>query len=401
MTLPLTVDISADCETEFSKNDSCANNGNNEDVNACPSSEDAAISADADASPNSLEGIVLRATSGVYIVQPSDTEGAMNAAHAYVLPGGELRCALRGNLKKDFTFSTSGSLPRRVTRAKRSFTYDVVAIGDRVRFTTIDAENGIIEEILPRTTRFARSSFRGREQTLVTNLDQLVIVFACAEPNPDLWRIDRWIVAAESNELEPLIIANKRDLVDEATFQERFGEFIRIGYRVIATSVAQHVGIDPLREALRGRISAFTGPSGVGKSSLLNSVQPGLKLSVGDIGQVTFKGKHTTTVRELLSLETGGWVADTPGLRQLELLHMTREELAECFVEFRPFLEQPCRFHNCRHDAEPGCSLKNAVEQGLVSPRRYESFKLLAREIKPEREIKPQGTRGTRGDTEN
>jgi ribosome biogenesis GTPase len=319
-----------------------------------------------------FEGIVLRAISGVYVVQ-SDTDKDSSPR--------KLNCTLRGNLKKTFAYSTSGSLPRRVTQAKRPFTTDTVAVGDRVLFSPIDATEGIIEEILPRQTRFARAAFRGREQTLITNLDQLGIVFACAEPNPDLWRIDRWIVAAEANGLEPLIIANKRDLVDEATFQARFGEFAQVGYRVIATSVAQGVGIDALRGALRGRISAFTGPSGVGKSSLLNVVQPGLKLATGDIGHVTFKGRHTTTVRELIPLESGGWVADTPGLRQLELLAMSREELADCFVEFVPFLEFPCRFHNCRHDSEPGCSLKAAVERGQVSTRRYESFLLLAREM--------------------
>ena len=324
-----------------------------------------------------LEGIVLRAYNGAYIVQPAGDKDSRPV---------QIRCELRGNLKKDFTFSTSGSQPRRVTRAKRSFSYDVVAVGDHVRFTPIDAENGVIEEVLPRRTRFARSSFRGREQTLVTNLDQLAIVFACANPNPDLWRIDRWIVAAESNDLEPLIIANKRDMVDEAAFQEYFGEFARIGYRVIATSVKQNIGIEAMRQALRGRISAFTGPSGVGKSSLLNALQPGLKLATGDVGTVTFKGKHTTTVRELIPLETGGWVADTPGLRQLELLNMSREELAASFIEFRPFLETSCRFQNCRHDAEPNCNLKQAVESGQIAQRRYESFKLLARELKEDKE---------------
>lgn len=325
-------------------------------------------------------GIVLRVTSGLYLVQPDLIQPARPGLPDVLPP--QLLCTLRGNLKKNFTFSTSGSTPRRVTRAKRSFSYDAAAVGDRVCFTPVDAEKGIIEEILPRRTRFARSSFRGREQTMVTNLDQLVIVFACASPNPDLWRIDRWILAAETNALEPLLVANKRDLVDEATFQEFFGEYIRIGYRVIATSVADSIGIIELRAALRGRISAFTGPSGVGKSSLLNSVQPGLKLTVGDVGNVTHKGKHTTTVRELIPLETGGWVADTPGLRQLELLQMTREELAEGFREFRPFLESPCRFHNCRHEAEPICNLKQAVADGHISQRRYESFKLLAHEIK-------------------
>ncbi len=321
------------------------------------------------------QGLVLKAVSGQYLVHAdADDSGG---AHPVV-------CTLRGNLKKTFTYSTSDSFSRRVTKAKRPFTKDVVAIGDRVRFTPSDAadDTGVIEEILPRRTRFARAAFRGQEQTLVTNLDQLVIVFACAEPNPDLWRIDRWLVASEANGLEPLLVANKRDLVDDATFAARFADYTRIGYRVLGTSVRAPEGIEELRAALKNRISAFTGPSGVGKSSLLNQMQPGLKLATGDIGGTTFKGKHTTTVRELLPLESGGWVADTPGLRQLELLDLDRESLAQCFVEFRPFLATPCRFRNCRHQNEPGCNLKAAVERGDVAARRYESFLILAGEIK-------------------
>ncbi|HZT43442.1 MAG TPA: ribosome small subunit-dependent GTPase A [Chthonomonadaceae bacterium] len=317
-----------------------------------------------------LEGLVLKVFSGAYLVQADPDKESRPQIY---------RCSLRGALKKKFTYSTSGSLPRRVLRAKQPLNSDVVAVGDRVRFLPIDAEEGIIEEVLPRRSRFARATFRGREQTLVTNLDQLVVVFACAEPNPDLWRLDRWLVSAECNGLEPLIIANKRDLVDEATFQERFGEYLHIGYRVLATSAKEGIGIEDLREALRGRISAFTGPSGVGKSSLLNAIQPGLHLATSDIGTTTFKGRHTTITRELIPLDSGGWVADTPGLRNLDLLEMSREEMEECFIEFSTYLETPCRFHNCRHENEPGCCLKAAVAAGHVSPRRYESFLQLAR----------------------
>ena len=318
-----------------------------------------------------LEGVVLKAISGQYVVHAdSDKESEPRL----------YRCGLRGNLKKDLTYNTSLSVARRVTKAKRPLTKDTVAIGDRVQFRVGQDDRGMIEEILPRSTRFARSGGGKREQTMMTNLDQLVIVFACAEPNPDLWRIDRWIMAAESNGIEPLIVANKRELVDDKTFQEAFGDYERIGYRVIATSYRQEIGIEALKSALRGRVSAFTGPSGVGKSSLLNLVQPGLKLATGEIGLTTFKGKHTTTVRELIPLETGGWVADTPGLRNLELLPLDRDELLDGFIEFAPFLTEPCRFYNCRHEAEPDCRLKAAVENGNISRRRYESFLILAHE---------------------
>ena len=320
------------------------------------------------------EGVVLKVYSGQFVVHLDiDKTDSLKTVD----------CSMRGNLKKNFTYSTSGSQPRRVTKAKRPVSTDRVAVGDRVRCTLIDDLTGIIEEVLPRESTFARSAFRGATQTLITNLDQLVIVFACAEPNPDLWRLDRWIVAAESNGLEPLLVANKRDRVSEEEFEAGFMEFRKIGYRVIPTSAKADIGIDPLKAALRGRISAFTGPSGVGKSSLLNAIKPGMKLATGDIGMTTFKGKHTTSVRELIPLETGGWVADTPGLRQLELLAMSREDLALCFIEFLPFLEAGCRFRDCKHLNEPDCRLKDAVASGDLSKRRFESFLSLAKEMKP------------------
>ena len=316
-------------------------------------------------------GLVLRLNSGQFVVMAEDQSSGRT---------GTILCTLRGNLRKNLTFSTSGSRPRRVTKAKQPFNHDNVAVGDRVRYRVIDGTEGVIEELLPRTSRFARTSFRGAEQTLVTNLDQLIIVFACAEPNPDLWRIDRWLVAAESNGMKPVLVANKRDKVDDATFSASFSEFERIGYRVLATCAQSGLGVDELKAQLRGKVSAFTGPSGVGKSSLLNAIQPGLKLATGDIGDVTFKGRHTTTVRELIPLECGGWVADTPGLRQLEMLRMDRDDLLLSFNEFAAHVEQACRFRDCRHDNEPGCNIKRAVESGEISHRRYESFLLLAKE---------------------
>jgi len=318
-----------------------------------------------------LTGLVLRANSGQFVVQPNSP--SVDASL-------QISCTLRGNLRKSLTFSTSGSNPRRVTKAKQSHNLDVVAVGDRVVYTLLDDGSGIIEEVLPRSTRFARSSFRGVEQTMITNLDQLVVVFACAEPNPDLWRIDRWLIAAKSMNIEPLLVANKRDKVSDEVYEAAFGEFARIGYRVIATSARTGQGLDELQAALRGRISAFSGPSGVGKSSLLNAIQPGLKLATGEVGEITFKGKHTTTVRELIPLTCGGWVADTPGLRNLELLRMDRDDLIHSFDEFAAHIKTACRFRNCKHLNEPGCNIKEAVESGAISRRRYESFLQLARE---------------------
>ena len=319
-------------------------------------------------------GIVLRVNSGLFAVQRDDCEVGTSEV---------VMCTLRGNLRKKLTYSTSGSQPRRVVKAKQPMSMDVVAVGDRVVFHYSDVDAGIVEEVLPRKTRFARSSFRGAEQTLVTNLDQLVIVFACAEPNPDLWRIDRWLISAEVTGVTPLLVANKRDKVTDAAFHAAFDEFASIGYTVLETCAKSGLGIEELKGHLAGKVSAFTGPSGVGKSSLLNAIQPSLNRAIGNIGDVTFKGKHTTTVRELFPLVSGGWVADTPGLRSLEMLKMEREELLEMFIEFRPYLAQACRFRNCKHASEPGCTLKEAVETGAISKRRYDSFLQLAREAEP------------------
>lgn len=301
-----------------------------------------------------VEGIVLRSVRGTYTVQAGSRV---------------LHCALRGNLKKQLEYSTSEAVSRRVTRVRRHPGRDALAVGDRVTVAVGPHGAGVIESVLPRRSTYSRAGFRGREHTVVCNLDQVVIVFAAAEPNLDPWKLDRFLVAAEAENLAPVIVANKCDLASP----QAFGEYDALGYAVVATSAITGHGMERLGALLTDKISAFVGPSGAGKSSLLNRLQPGLDLRTSEVGRVTHKGRHTTTAAQLLPLRTGGWVADTPGLRQFDLLDLSSEEIADCFPEFRALLGK-CRFDDCRHRTEPGCAIKEAAEAGVVGRRRYESF---------------------------
>jgi ribosome biogenesis GTPase len=310
---------------------------------------------------NSAEGTVFRVNSGNYFIQTQ--------THGVVV------CKLRGNLKKELVYSTSGSRAKRVDTAKKRRATDPIAVGDRVRVNT---ELHIIEEILPRRSDLSRHSSAARGQhTLVANLDQLFVVFAAAEPRPDLWLLDRFLVLAESAELAINIIINKVDLVegDDGDIRATMSIYEKIGYPIFYVSARQDIGVDAVREALRGKISAFAGPSGVGKSKLINAVCPGTNLKVGDIGYVTYKGRHTTTTAELIPIGEGhdSWVADTPGLRQLEFWDVDREDIVYCFPEFQPYLTE-CRFNDCRHRDEIGCAIQSAIESGEIDERRYRSF---------------------------
>lgn len=312
------------------------------------------------------EGIVIKATNGIYTVHSDN-----------IL----FYCNLRGNLKKQFQYTTSNSFSKRVIGVRKQPVKDVLSVGDRVLFTPTCNELAVIESVLPRTTRFTRQGFRGMEQTVVCNLDQLLITFSYAEPNPDPWKLDRFLVAAEAEGLHPIILANKYDLIASNPAAETiFEEWSKLGYAVIAISVKQSIGIGRVREELDGKVSAIVGPSGVGKSSILNAIMPGLKLKTSEIGYVTYKGKHTTTTAQLIPLNGNAWVADTPGLRQLDLLRLSPEELFLCFPEFESY-EGRCHFSNCRHLQEPGCALKEAVETGNISQRRYQSYTLIAKEM--------------------
>jgi ribosome biogenesis GTPase len=234
----------------------------------------------------------------------------------------------------------------------------------------------MIDVVHERSTVFSRIRTgikKDYRQILLANPDQIVIVFACAEPEPHLRMLDRFLVIAEKQRIDALIIANKVDLVTRQQAEEVFGLYEKLGYPVLYTSALTGVGVDALRHHLENKISALAGPSGVGKSSLLNAIQPDLGLHVRAVSEATSKGRHTTQVRELFPLESGGYVADTPGLRSLALWDTEPEELDAYFVEIRDLVAD-CQFNDCTHTHEPGCAVRKAVEEGTVAPERYASY---------------------------
>ena len=327
-----------------------------------------------------MKGVVLSGTGGVWRVLGDD---------------GEVReASLRGRLKKsDEGRRADGSL-RRDTVASES-RRGKLAVGDRVVLEGDARDSGAwaIQEIAPRTSKLARRSPGGGygERVLVANVDQVVVVFAAARPEPHERMLDRFLVVAEANEIAARVVVNKAELVGdgdaargEAVVRARFADFERAGYPLHVTSVAQRHGLEALRGALAGRTSALTGPSGVGKSSLMNALFPGLSLRVAAISDSVNKGRHTTVGALLHPLPGGGpdagFVVDTPGLREIGFWGLAPESIDECFPELRPFLEG-CRFADCAHVAEPGCAVRDAVAGGAVSAARYDSYVKLREEI--------------------
>ena len=261
---------------------------------------------------------------------------------------------------------------RRVVKTLARDERSAVVVGDRVRISEAGSDSGVIERVEPRHGILARNTRRG-EHLLVTNVDQVLIVVAAADPpfKPNL--IDRYLISAELGGLKPVICINKIDMVNPRALLPVVGTYGQLGYEAVLVSVTKGWGLDRLRQLLRGRQTVVSGQSGVGKSSLLNGIQPGLKLSVSTICDETRKGRHTTTSAILLPLEVGGWVVDTPGIRSFELANIDTQTAAGHFREFRPYLAN-CKFANCSHTHETGCAVKNAVDRDLVSLTRYESY---------------------------
>lgn len=261
---------------------------------------------------------------------------------------------------------------RRVLKTLSRNDRNAVVVGDRVLVTPMGPEQGVIERIESRHGTLSRKTRRG-DHLLVSNVDQVLIVVAAAEPQfkPNL--IDRYLISAELGGIQPIICINKIDLVEPVRLQAFVGLYSQLGYEIILVSVESELGISRLKRLLKDRQTVVTGQSGVGKSSLLNAIQPGLQLATGEISGETHKGTHTTTNASLIELEFGGWVVDTPGIRQFELSDIQAGEAAGYFPEFQPYLSQ-CKFPSCTHTHEAGCQVKQAVNCDWIGLTRYESY---------------------------
>jgi ribosome biogenesis GTPase / thiamine phosphate phosphatase len=322
------------------------------------------------------EGVVYKKSNGFYTVRPTDT------------PERAITCEISSRLRKELVFSKASPRAdrRRVSQVKELDHTDPVAVGDRVRFLPAGDGRGLIVEVLPRHGCLVRRGAvptpgaHAFEQVVVANVDQVVPVFAAAQPSPHWNLLDRYLASAESSGLPALICITKLDLaggadseLDDET-QAIAAEYREIGYPVVMVSALTGEGLDELRERLHERVSVLVGKSGVGKTSLLNALQPGLELRVETVNHATGKGKHTTTALEMFALDFGGVLLDTPGMREYGLWDVDPDELAAFFPEMRPLLGS-CRFGlGCRHDEEPGCAIRQAVVTGRISPRRYHSY---------------------------
>jgi ribosome biogenesis GTPase len=264
---------------------------------------------------------------------------------------------------------------------------DIVAVGDRVTVSRTESNKGVIESVAPRTRVLSRARpapnvrqvLQDREQVLVANPDQVIFVLSIRQPSPSLRKLDRFLVVAEFNQLPAVICVNKVDLVKPGVAEETFRDYEAINYPVLYTSAVRGDGVAELRALLHERISVLAGSSGVGKSSLLNAVEPELGLRVGKVSRATGKGLHTTRHVELVPLVEGGYVADTPGIRSLALFDIEPWELDGYFREIAPLVSE-CYFNDCSHLHERGCAVRAAVERGDVSEARYESYVRLREE---------------------
>ena len=295
----------------------------------------------------------------------SETEGLVIAHYGVQLdiepigePGNTFRCNLRANL------------PTLVT-------------GDRVVWRPGKDKTGVVVAHLPRTSELARPDHRGQLKPVAANIDYIVLVIApVPEPHGNL--IDRYLVAAESVGIEPVILLNKTDLLDDTNTTAIKDDLLKvyrdIGYRMLEASTVTDHGLDALKSLLQDHTSVFVGQSGVGKSSLVNLLMPGINAKVGELSESTGKGTHTTTAAHLFHMPDGGMLIDSPGIREFGLWHMAADEVIHGFREFHPYIGH-CKFRDCRHEQEPGCAIHEALNEGHITPRRMASWRHIVRSL--------------------
>lgn len=294
-----------------------------------------------------VSGIVVRARGHHFDVETED--------------GDRLTCRVRGRLLQERTKDAT-----------------LVAVGDRVEVVPESKRSGLIDSVAERDSVLSRQlpgAARPAEDVILANPDQAVVVFAVQDPEPHLRMLDRFLVIAEANELPAVIVVNKIDLTGLEEAQKKFQLYETLGYPLLFTSAEEGTGLEALHDLLEDKLSVVTGPSGVGKSALINAIHPDLDLRVGDLRDFESKGKHTTRNPQLFRLPFGAetFVADTPGIRELGLYELEPASLGFYFVDLKPFVNE-CRYPNCTHTHEPGCAVRQAVEEGKIAPERYDSY---------------------------
>jgi ribosome biogenesis GTPase len=282
-----------------------------------------------------------------------------------------LRCTIRGKLKKEFKL-----------KKDKLYSTDFASVGDVVNYDLNTDGTGVINSIEERRNYISRkaprikgASYRGErlEQVIAANIDKVFIVISVSEPAFNNRVLDRFLVSAESSNLDVVIVINKIDLALDDSSQQWQKLYNDIGYTLLLTSVVSDINIDKIKSQLSGNKSLFWGQSGVGKSSILNKMFPGLNLKIGDVSQHTSKGIHTTVTSRMIPLDDSTFIIDTPGIREIDPYGIKREDLPHYFIEFEEFADQ-CKFNTCTHHHEPGCEVITAAQKGFVSAERYDSY---------------------------
>lgn len=295
-----------------------------------------------------MKGVVIKSTGSWYQVKP--------------IEGDTILCRIKGKF--------------RLSGIKHT---NPIAVGDEVEFELEEnSENGVIHKIFDRKNYIIRKASNLSKQThiIASNIDQALLVVSLVQPQTSLGFIDRFLMTAEAYHIPTIIVVNKADLYEGPMIEildDLISMYQKIGYTCFETSSVTGLNTDKLKQLLYNKTTLLSGHSGVGKSSLLNAISPGLNLKVGEISNFSQKGTHTTTFAEMFELTFGGSIIDTPGIKEFGIVDFNDAEISHYFKEMRPFLNQ-CRFNNCKHHNEPDCAIKAAVEEGTIRPERYENY---------------------------